>query len=132
TPGLSIGRAEAKMGLRGSSTVSLSFEECELGSDALLGREGEGFKIAMMALDGGRIGIASQAVGIGRAALEQSCTYAKERHQFGRRLAEHQAIELMIADGAVALEAARWLTLRAAWRKERAQPFTREAAMAKL
>ena len=132
TPGLVLGRHEDKMGLRGSSTVPLTFEDCEVGEDALLGREGEGFKIAMMALDGGRIGIASQAVGVGRGALEVACGYARERRQFGRPIAETQAIQFLLADAHTGLCAARLLTLRAAWRKERQLAFTREASIAKL
>ena len=132
TPGLSVGRHEDKMGLRGSTTVPLTFEDCEVGDDALLGQEGEGFKIAMMALDGGRIGVASQAVGVGRAALEAAVAYARERRQFGRPIADFQAIQFMLADAATVLEAARLLALRAAWLKEQGRPFAREASIAKL
>lgn len=131
-PGLSVGRAEDKMGLRGSSTVQLHLEDVEVGEDALLGREGDGFRIAMTALDGGRIGIASQAIGIATAALEASVRYAKERVQFEAPLAKHQAIQLYLADMATALDGARLLALRAAWRKERGLPFSREASIAKL
>jgi alkylation response protein AidB-like acyl-CoA dehydrogenase len=120
------------MGLRGSTTVPLRLDGVELGEQALLGREGEGFKIALAALDGGRIGIASQACGVARAALEQTVAYVKQRHQFGRPLAANQAIQHRLADVQTELEAARLLTLRAAWLKERGQPFTREASMAKL
>ncbi|MSP63854.1 MAG: acyl-CoA dehydrogenase, partial [Myxococcales bacterium] len=132
TPGLTAGRHEDKMGLRGSSTVALIFEGCEVGEEALLGREGEGFKIALAALDGGRIGIASQALGVARAALTATVEYVKQRHQFGQPLAANQAIQFRLADVATELEAGRLLTLRAAWRKDRALPFSREAAMAKL
>jgi alkylation response protein AidB-like acyl-CoA dehydrogenase len=132
TPGMTPGPHEDKMGLRGSSTVPIAFEDCELPADALLGREGEGFKIAMMALDGGRIGIASQAVGIARSALEAATRYAKDRRQFGAALAEHQAIQFMLADADTALEAAHLLALRAAWLKQTGRPFGREAAVAKL
>jgi alkylation response protein AidB-like acyl-CoA dehydrogenase len=132
-PGLVIGHEEDKLGLRASETVALSFEDCHLGPDALLGSEGQGFRIAMMALDGGRIGIASQAIGIATAALEEGTAYAKERQQFGRPIGDFQAIQWMIADSATELEAARLLTLRAAAQKERGAPsFRREAAIAKL
>ena len=132
TPGLIVGKHEDKMGLRGSTTVPLTFEEMKLPADALLGREGDGFKIAMEALDGGRIGVASQAYGIGRAALAAAAAYAKERKAFGSALAELQAIQWMLADSATELEAARLLVLRAAWLKEHGQPFTREASMGKV
>jgi alkylation response protein AidB-like acyl-CoA dehydrogenase len=132
TPGLSVGHHEDKMGLRGSSTTSLHFEACRIPASALLSEENGGFKIAMMALDGGRIGIASQALGIAEAALEKSISYAKERHTFGSPIADKQAIQWMIADGRTELDAARLLTLRAAWLKEHGQLFSREAAMAKL
>jgi len=131
-PGLHVGRHEDKMGLRGSTTVPLTFEDCELGPEALLGHEGDGFRIAMMALDGGRIGIASQAVGVARAALEAATAYAKERKQFDHRLADFQAIQFVLAESATALEAARLLALRAAFLKERGRTFSREASIAKL
>jgi alkylation response protein AidB-like acyl-CoA dehydrogenase len=127
--GLTIGKPEDKMGLRGSTTVQLGLDDVP---GDLLGREGEGFKIAMTALDGGRIGIASQSVGIASAALDASVKYAKERVQFGAPIADHQAIQIMLADMAVARDAARLLALRAAWLKEQQLPFSREAAMAKL
>lgn len=132
TPGLSAGRPEDKMGLRGSNTVPLTFEGCRVPASALLGEEGMGFRIAMMALDGGRIGIASQATGIGTAALEAATAYAKERHAFGHPIADFQAIQWMLADSATELDAARLLALRAATLKERAQRFSREASVAKL
>lgn len=132
-PGLHVGRAEDKMGLRGSSTVPLIFDGCEVGADALLGAEGEGFRIAMTALDGGRIGIASQAVGVAREALGHAVSYARERRQFGKPIGSFGAIQGMLADGATQLQAARLLTLRAALAKEsRSRTFSREAAMAKL
>jgi alkylation response protein AidB-like acyl-CoA dehydrogenase len=130
-PGLKIGRQEDKMGLRASHTVSVLFEECEIPETALLGEVNAGFKVAMMALDGGRIGIASQALGIGLAAQEAATAYAKERQQFGQPIAGFQAIQWMLADDETELEAARLLTLRAAWMKEHGVPFTREASMAK-
>lgn len=132
TPGFSVGKPEDKMGLRGSDTVPLLFENMELPADSLLGNEGEGFKMAMIALDGGRIGIASQAIGIARAALEASVSYAKERVAFGKSIAQQQAIAFKLADMKTELEAARLLTLRAAWQKEEGVPFTKEASMAKL
>ncbi len=132
TPGFGVSRKEDKLGLRASSTVSLSFEDCRLSEDALLGDEGGGFKIAMMALDGGRIGIASQALGIAQAAFDESVAYAKERKQFGHPIADFQAIQWMLADGRTELEAARLLTLRAAFLKERGEAFSTQAAMAKL
>ena len=132
TPGLSVGHHEDKMGLRGSSTTALHFEGCRVPASALLGEENGGFKIAMMALDGGRVGIASQALGIGEAALEKGIAYAKERKAFGAPLADKQAIQWMIADARTELDAARLLTLRAAWLKEKGQLFSQQAAMAKL
>ncbi|MBI5511403.1 MAG: acyl-CoA dehydrogenase family protein [Deltaproteobacteria bacterium] len=132
TPGLKVGRHEDKMGLRGSTTVPLTFDDCEVPLDALLGDLGGGFRIAMMALDGGRIGIASQALGIAEGALSDAVSYAKDRQQFGRPIAEFQAIQWMLADSRAELDAARLLTLRAASMKERQEPFSREAAMAKL
>jgi alkylation response protein AidB-like acyl-CoA dehydrogenase len=132
TPGLTIGHHEDKMGLRGSSTTALHFENCRVPESALLGQLGGGFKIAMMALDGGRIGIASQAIGIGEAALDAGVSYAKERKTFGKAIADHQAIQWMIADSRTELDAARMLALRAAYLKETKQAFSSEAAMAKL
>lgn len=130
--GLGIGKHEDKMGLRASSTVSLSFEDLRVPSDAVLGAEGQGFQIAMAALDGGRIGIASQAIGIGTAALNAAVRYSKERHAFGQPISNYQAIRFQLADVDVKLSAARLLTLRAAARKEAGQPYTREGSMAKL
>lgn len=131
-PGLSTGRPEEKMGLRGSNTVQLHFENVEVGDDAVLGDVGQGFKLAMTALDGGRIGIGSQACGVARAALEASLRYARERRAFGQPIGEFQALRFMLADMQTQLEAAELLTLRAATMKESKQPFTREASMAKL
>ncbi len=132
TPGLSAGKHEEKLGLRGSSTVPLLFDGCELPESALLGKLGGGLSVALTALDGGRIGIASQALGLGAAALAHSVSYAKQRHQFGRPIADNQAIQFRLADVATELEAARLLTMRAALLKERDKPFSREASMAKL
>jgi alkylation response protein AidB-like acyl-CoA dehydrogenase len=132
TPGLKPGKHEDKLGLRASNTVPVTLDDCKVPLDAIIGGEGGGFRIAMMALDGGRIGIASQAVGIATAALEEATDYAKERKQFNRPIGDYQAIQWMLADSKTELEAARLLALRAAHRKETNQPFSREAAMAKL
>jgi alkylation response protein AidB-like acyl-CoA dehydrogenase len=131
-PGLSVGRAEEKMGLHGSSTVQLVLDGVEVGDGDVLGGVGGGFRLAMMALDGGRIGIASQAVGIARGALEAAVRYATEREQFGVPIIKHQAVGNMLADAATWLDAAALLTLRAADRKERGQTYSQEASMAKL
>jgi len=131
-PGLHLGKHEDKMGLRGSTTVSLAFDDVRLPASALMGAEGQGFVIAMTALDGGRIGIASQAVGIGTAALDAAVRYARERRAFGQPIANHQAIRFMLADVATELDAARLLALRAAGLKEAGKRFTREASMAKV
>ena len=130
--GLHVGRHEEKMGLRASSTVSLTFEDLRVPADRLLGVEGQGFAIAMSALDGGRIGIASQATGIGTAALAASVRYAKDRKAFGKPIGEFQAIRFQLANVATDLDAGRLLTLRAAGLKEAGRPFTREGSMAKV
>jgi len=133
TPGLEIGKHEEKMGLRASETVPLTFTDCFVPESALMGDLGAGFKVAMMALDGGRIGIASQAIGIATAALEAAIAYAKERKQFGQPIAEFQAIQWMIADSRTELDAAKLCALRAAQLKEKGEGrFSREAAVAKL
>ena len=132
TPGLTAGKHEDKMGLRGSNTVPLMFENCEIPEENLLGRLGDGFKLAMTALDGGRIGIASQAVGTARAAIEASVKYAKDRQAFGNAIGEFQAVKWMLADMQTQTNAAELLALRAAFLKESKVPFTREASMAKL
>jgi alkylation response protein AidB-like acyl-CoA dehydrogenase len=132
TPGLRVSKHEDKMGLRASSTCALTFDDCAVEQDALLGELGAGFRIAMMALDGGRIGIGAQACGIATAALEEGCAYARERRQFGKSISEFQAIQWMIADSKTELDAARLLVLRAASLKQEGQPFSREAAMAKV
>ena len=132
TLGLNVGKHEDKMGIRGSTTVSLNFDDCHIPDDALLGDEGSGFRIAMTALDGGRIGIASQSLGIGLEALAEATAYSKQRIAFGKPIAQRQAIQWMLADSATELDAARLLTLRAAQRKEAGQRYTQEASMAKL
>ena len=132
TPGFKIGTKEEKLGLRASNTVELVFEDCEVPTKNLLGNPGEGFKVAMLALDSGRIGIASQAVGIARACLEEAIVYTRQRRQFGKSISSFEAIRFMVADAATKIEAASWLTLAAADRKDRGLKFTREASMAKL
>jgi alkylation response protein AidB-like acyl-CoA dehydrogenase len=132
TPGLTVGRKEDKMGLRASNTVELLLQDCRIPKDNLLGKEGFGFKIAMVALDSGRIGIASQSLGIARACLDEAIQYAKNRRQFGRSINSFQAIQWMIADSATEIEAAHGLTVNAASLKDEGLPFTKEASMAKL
>jgi butyryl-CoA dehydrogenase len=132
TPGFSVGEAEHKLGIRGSSTPPLYFSDCHIPSDALLGGEGNGFKVAMQTLDGGRIGIAAQALGIAQAALDASVAYAKERVQFGKPIATLQAIQWMIADMATEIDAARLLVYRAASCVDNGRPYSTEGAMAKL
>ena len=132
-PGVSVGRAEEKMGQRGSDTVSLAFEDVALGEDALLGELGQGFPIAMVALDGGRIGVGSLALGLAEEALAQALAYTVEREQFGQRIADFQNTQFVLADLATQIDAARLLVHRAAWLKEtKAAKFSREASMAKL
>jgi alkylation response protein AidB-like acyl-CoA dehydrogenase len=130
--GLHVGKHEEKMGLRGSSTVALSFEDLRLPPGALLGEEGRGFPVALAALDGGRIGIACQAVGIATAALRAAIRYARDRRAFGQPIGEYQAIRFSVADAGTQLEAGRLLALRAAALKEAGRPFTMEASMAKV
>jgi butyryl-CoA dehydrogenase len=132
TPGFVVGKIEDKLGLRSSETAALSFEDCRVSLENLLGREGEGFKIALETLDGGRIGIATQAVGVAQACIEESLSYSKQRHQFGHPIADFQAIQWMLADMATEIDAARLLTYRAAWLHEQGREVTRAAAMAKL
>ncbi|MHC4662458.1 MAG: acyl-CoA dehydrogenase [Planctomycetota bacterium] len=133
TPGYSVGKLEDKLGIRGSSTAELVYEDCRIPASQLLGEESKGFKVAMATLDGGRIGIAAQALGIGRAALECAIEYAKERQQFGQPLASFQAIQWMIADMACELDAARLLVHRAAWQKDqKGGRYSLASAMAKL
>jgi butyryl-CoA dehydrogenase len=132
TPGLSVGKVEHKLGIRGSGTSQLVFENVRIPNDQLIGKPGDGFKIAMSTLDGGRIGIASQALGIARAAIEAAKKFAHERETFGKPIAKHQAIQFMFADMATRLDAARLLVWRAAMMQDKGVKFTREAAMAKL
>jgi len=131
-PGFSVGTLEDKLGIRGSSTAELVFEDCRIPKENLLGEMGKGFRVALTTLDGGRIGIASQALGIARAAIEDAAAYAKERVQFGKPIARLQAIQWMIADLTTQYEAARLLTHRAAYLKDQGESYSKEAAMAKL
>ncbi|OZV10426.1 acyl-CoA dehydrogenase [Tissierella sp. P1] len=131
-PGFSIGKIEEKMGIRASATAELIFQNCRVPKENLLGKEGEGFKIAMGTLDGGRIGIAAQALGIAAGALDETVKYLKERQQFGRPIAKFQGLQWMVADLATEIEAARLLVYRAAYNKANNLPYNKEAAMAKL
>jgi alkylation response protein AidB-like acyl-CoA dehydrogenase len=130
--GLQIARIEDKLGLRASSTAQLVFDNVEVADDAILGAPGRGFGLAMMALDGGRIGISSQALGIARGAFEAAVRYAGERQTFGQPIIQHQAVGMMLADAATWLEAGTLMTLRAAYLKETGQQFSQAASMAKL
>ncbi len=132
TPGLSIGRVEDKLGIKGSETVEFIFDRCHIPKENLLGQEGDGFKIAMNTLDMGRIGIAAQSVGIAQACLDEAAQYSVKRVQFGKPIAQLQAIQFMIADMAMEIEAARLLTYRAAYMKDKGLKFVKEASMAKL
>ncbi|MDJ0930120.1 acyl-CoA dehydrogenase family protein [Breoghania sp.] len=132
TPGLVIGKAEKKMGQTGSATNEVLFEDCRIPASALMGRENDGFRVAVGELAGGRIGIASLALGVARSAMEAAKLYVKERKQFDRAIADMQGIQWIIADRETELEAARLLILRAAWLKEQGQPFAEAASMAKL
>jgi len=131
-PGFKVGKLEEKLGINGSSTAELVFEDCRIPRDNLLGERAKGFAVAMYTLDGGRIGIASQALGIAQGALEAAVAFAKDRQQFGKPIAEFQAIQWMIADMATELEAARLLTWRAAAMKKAGIPYSKESAMCKL
>ncbi|NLJ72103.1 MAG: acyl-CoA dehydrogenase [Syntrophomonadaceae bacterium] len=132
TPGFTFGKKEKKMGIRSSATYELVFENCRIPKENLLGEEGEGFKIGMMILDGGRNGIAAQAVGIAQGAYEFALDYAKERVQFGQPIAKQQAIQFKLADMATKIEAARLLTYKAAWLESKGLPYGQASAMAKL
>ncbi|MBT3216517.1 MAG: acyl-CoA dehydrogenase [Candidatus Marinimicrobia bacterium] len=130
--GFSTGKKEDKMGIRGSDTCELYFENCEVPADSIIGNEGDGFKIALGTLDGGRVGIATQALGIARAAMEKSVAYAKERKQFKKPIAEFGAIQSKLARMATNINAARLLIMNAAHLKDEHKPFSKEAAMAKV
>ncbi|WP_373775809.1 acyl-CoA dehydrogenase [Porphyromonas loveana] len=132
TPGFSIGKKELKMGIRGSATCELIFENCIVPKENLLGRVGDGFKIAMKTLDGGRIGIASQALGIAQGAMDETVKYTKERKQFGRSIAQFQNTQFQLADLQCRIQASRLLVRLAAWKKDMKIPFTMESAQAKL
>ncbi len=132
TPGLTVGPLEDKMGLRASDTTDLIFEDCRIPAEDRLGNEGDGFLIAMTGLDGGRIGIAAQSVGVAQAAFDAAVRYAQEREQFGRPISKFQGLRWMIADMATEIEAARLLTFSAAEMKDRGENYTAQASMAKL
>ncbi|MFC7319387.1 acyl-CoA dehydrogenase [Halobacillus campisalis] len=132
TPGFTVGKAERKMGMHGSSTVSLSFDQCKVHESQLLGKEGEGFKIALANLNTGRIGIAAQSLGIAEAALEHAVAYAKEREQFGKPIAQHQGIGFKLADMATDVEASKLLVYQAASLHGSGKKCGKEASMAKL
>lgn len=131
-PGFAFGKKEHKLGIRASYTYELVFENCRIPAENLLGQEGQGFKIVMMTLDGGRIGIAAQALGIAQGAYEQAVNYSKIREQFGKPISANQGIQWMLADMATQIEAARLLVYKAAYLKDTKQPYAKEAAMAKL
>ncbi len=131
-PGFKIGKKEKKLGIRSSDTVSIILEDCVVPKENLLGRAGDGFKIAMKTLDGGRLGIAGQALGIAQGSLEAATKYSKERVQFGRSISKFQAIQFMLADMETQINAARLLTFQSAWKKDQNEDFATEAAKAKL
>lgn len=130
--GLTIHPPEKKMGLKGSPTQMLSFDEARVPQNAILGEQGRGFQQTMQILDSGRIGIGALSVGLAQAAFEEAVRYARQRRAFGKAIAEHQAIQWMIADAALEIDAARLLVYRAAWLKDQGKPFVKQAAMAKL
>jgi len=130
--GVSVGKHERKMGIRGAHTTEILFHDVRVPKTHMLGKVGDGFKVAMMTLDGGRIGIAAQALGIAQAALDESVKWAKERQQFGKPIAANQAIQFMIADMATQVQASRHLVYHAATLKDEGKPYSKEASMAKL
>ena len=132
TPGLIVGRREEKMGQHGSPTNVVAFDGCRVPASAMMGRENDGFRIAVGELAGGRIGVAALSLGIARAAMDKAKDYVKERRQFGQAIADFQGVQWMIADRETEIEAARLLILQAAAKKDRREPFAREASMAKL
>ncbi|WP_126428940.1 acyl-CoA dehydrogenase [Brevibacillus marinus] len=132
TPGFAIGKKEKKLGIRSSPTVEVIFDNARVPAENRLGQEGQGFAIAMMTLDGGRNGIAAQALGIAQGALDHALAYAKERHQFGKPIASLQAIQFKLAEMATKIEAARLLTYQAAWLEDRGLPYGKASAMSKL
>jgi len=132
TPGFSVGKEEKKLGIHATACCPLSFTDCEVPADNRLGNEGDGYKIALATLDGGRIGIACQAIGIARGAFEASLAYAQERQAFGHPISDFEAIQFMLADMATEIDAARLLARRAAWKQDTGARFSLEAAIAKL
>lgn len=132
TPGFSFGKKEEKMGIRASATYELVFENCRVPKENMLGEDGQGFKIALMTLDGGRIGIAAQALGIAQGAFDEAVKYSKIREQFGKPISAFQGIQWMLADMATRIDAARLLVYRAAYLKDNGEPYGKESAMAKL
>jgi butyryl-CoA dehydrogenase len=132
TPGFAVGKEEKKLGIHATACVELSFVDCEVPAANRIGNEGDGYKIALTTLDGGRIGIASQATGIAQGAFEAALAYARERQAFGHPIAEFQAIQFMLADMATEIDAARLLARRAAWKQDTGARFSMEAAIAKL
>ena len=132
TPGFRVGAHEKKMGIRGSSTCELIFEDCVVPKENLLGERDKGFKIAMMTLDGGRIGIAAQALGLGEGAVDEAVKYTKERVQFGRRISQFQNTQFQLADMHTRMQAAQYLVYSAAMKKQNHEPYSMDAAMAKL
>ncbi len=131
-PGLVIHKHEEKMGIVSSDTVSLTLDDCFVPEDGMLGAEGEGFKMAMISLDAGRVGVGAQCVGIARGAMEEAISYSQAREQFGKPISSFQAIQWMLAEMSTRIEAARSLTYRAAWLKDRGARYTKEASIAKL
>lgn len=132
TPGFTFGKKEKKLGIRASYTYELVFENCRIPKENMLGPDGQGFKIALKTLDGGRIGIAAQALGIAQGAFDQALEYAKTREQFGRPISSFQGLQWMLADMHTQIEAARLMVYKAAWLKDNDLPYSKEAAMAKL
>ena len=132
TPGFSIGKKEKKMGIRGSATTELVFEDCRIPKENLLGQQGKGFAIAMKTLDGGRVGIAAQALGIAQGAMDETIKYTKERKQFGRSISQFQNTQFQMADMETKVQAARLLVRLAHWKKDNGMPYSVDAAMAKL
>jgi len=131
-PGFSVSKTEDKLGIRASDTAELVFEECRVPAANRIGEEGQGFRVALTAIDGGRIGIAAQAVGIATGAYERALAYARERKAFGVAIGEHQMVQWMLADMTTTIDGARLMTLKAATLKDAGAPFTKEASMAKL
>ncbi len=132
TPGFAVGKEEKKLGIHGTACTELVFTDCEVPAANRIGEEGEGYKLALSTLDGGRIGIASQAVGIAQGAFDAALAYAQERQAFGHPIADFQAIQFMLADMATEIDAARLLARRAAWKQDTGARFTMEASIAKL